>query len=391
MPDHGVRVEIADGIARTTPDDWDRLAGDHPFLRHAFLSALEDSGAVGPGTGWQPAHLLIRGTGGLRGAMPCYLKSHSLGEYVFDHGWAETYEQAGGRYYPKLLGAIPFTPVTGPRLLAAPGEDRAKIARLLIAAARRQAEDMRLSSFHITFLEEAEAALAEANGLLIRHDIQFHWRNRNFSDFEDFLASLSARKRKQIRRERREAQAADIVIERLPGEVLSAADWDSYYRFYLDTSSRKWGRPYLNRMFFALIAERMPDALLMVRCREEDRPIAGALNFLSSRRIYGRWWGAVVERPFLHFEACYYQAIEHAIACGLAWVEAGAQGPHKLLRGYEPVRTRSAHHIVEPRFREAVARFLARERHEMERSGDRLSRHLPYRRDQKAGRRPMPE
>lgn len=383
-------ISAIGSIHQVTAAEWDSLAGDHPFGRHAFLSALEDSGAVAAAKGWLPQHIVVRDGARLVAALPCYLKGHSYGEYVFDQSWADAFERSGGRYYPKLQAAIPFTPVTGPRLLRAPGVDAEAAAAWLIGGALSLVGQKQLSSFHLTFLEEDEALLAERAGLLIRTDQQFHWHNPGYRDFDDFLAALASRKRKQISRERRAAKESGLTITRKPGPELDEADWDAFYSFYLDTAGRKWGRPYLNRQFFSLIGERMADRILLVEVRDGDRPIAGALNFLSESRIYGRWWGALEHHPFLHFEACYYQAMEHAIAHGLDWVEAGAQGPHKLLRGYQPVITRSAHHIEDPRFRDAVARYLEMERVDVDEARTALMAHLPFRKGQDS-LRPMPE
>jgi predicted N-acyltransferase len=319
---------------------------------------LEDSGAVGPQrTGWIPHHITIEdAAGSIAGCMPCYVKLHSQGEYVFDHAWADAWQRAGGDYYPKLQIAAPFTPASGPRLLV---EDLA-MAPTLLAAAEQMCARYGLSSAHATFIDPAQVPLFEAAGWLIRRDLQFHWFNRGYGTFEDFLAALSSRKRKDIRKERAAAQR-DVVIRRISGAELLEEHWDAFWAFYQDTGSRKWGRPYLTRAAFSLLGERMADRIVLFLAYVGEQPIAGALNFVGPDCLYGRYWGTLTDRPFLHFELCYYQAIELAIELGLARVEAGAQGPHKLSRGYEPVPTVSAHYIAHPGFRAAVADFLERE------------------------------
>ncbi|MBV8685681.1 MAG: N-acetyltransferase [Alphaproteobacteria bacterium] len=354
-----VVARIAPGVASFEAEAWDRCAGaGNPFLTHAFLSALEESGSATVGTGWQPVPIAIDGEGGAPAAvMPAYLKSHSQGEYVFDHAWAHAFEQAGGDYYPKLQIAVPFTPVPGRRLLAR----RPELAPALIGAAEAVVRQNGLSSAHATFIAEEEVGLFEKAGWLIRVDSQFHWSNRGYAGFEDFLADLSSRKRKAIRKERA-AALEGLTVEHVTGAAITEAHWDAFWAFYQDTGSRKWGRPYLTRRFFSLLGERMADRVLLIFAREAGRPIAGALNLVGADTLYGRYWGTVAEVPGLHFEICYYQAIEAAIARGLARVEAGAQGAHKLSRGYAPVPTWSAHFIADRNFRGAVADFLARER-----------------------------
>ena len=356
----------ADLIARVAPSvgslpaaEWDALAGPgNPFMSHAFLTALEDSGSVGPGTGWTPAPLAIEdGAGNLLAALPASAKGHSQGEDVIDHAWADAWARAGGHYYPKLQIAAPFTPATGPRLLLS---DPAYAVPLLRAAenlCRRHG----FSSAHATFVEPAQLPLFEAAGWLARSDIQFHWLNRGYASFDDFLGALSSRKRKAIRKERLAAQDG-VEIRALTGADIRPEHWDAFWQFYQDTGARKWGHPYLTREAFDLIGERMGERVLLVIAFESGRPIAGALNFIGTDAIYGRYWGCVADRPFLHFELCYYQAIDAAIERGLARVEAGAQGQHKLARGYEPVRTWSMHWIADPGLRAAVADFLERER-----------------------------
>ncbi len=353
------------------------LAGGHPFVAHGFLAAMEASGSVGPGTGWQPCPItVVDDRGGLKGALPAYLKSHSQGEYVFDHGWAEAYEHAGGHYYPKLLIAAPFTPVSGPRLLAC--DDAA--AGLLIRGAEAVVARHGLSSAHANFLNEGDRARFEAAGWLLRQGIQFHWFNEGYASFDDFLAALAARKRKAIRKERSMAQSA-VRIAALRGAAITEAHWDDFWRFYQDTGTRKWGRPYLTRSAFSAMGQALGDAVLLFLAydRRDDACVAGALNLIGPDALYGRYWGCTRQISQLHFELCYYQAIEWAIAHGLARVEAGAQGEHKLARGYRPVATWSAHHLPDPGFAQAVADFLRRERALMARETGWLEEALPFR------------
>ena len=358
MSEAGIVARIARSVGELQAGEWDALAGGDPFLSHAFLTALEDSGSVGPGTGWSAAPIVIEDTEGkLAAALPAYLKGHSQGEYVFDHSWAEAWHNAGGSYYPKLQIAVPFTPATGRRLLLA---DRA-LAIPLLRAAEQLCEANSLSSAHATFIAAEQMPLFEAAGWLPRSDIQFHWQNRGYASFEEFLGALSSRKRKDIRKERAAAQQA-VEIRQLSGADIREEHWDSFWGFYQDTGARKWGRPYLTRAAFSLIGERLADQILLVMAYADGVPIAGALNFIGPEALYGRYWGATLDKPFLHFELCYYQAIDAAIERGLDRVEAGAQGGHKLARGYEPVQTWSAHYIAHPGFRAAVADFLARER-----------------------------
>jgi predicted N-acyltransferase len=376
-----IAIRIAAGIADVPAAVWDGLAGrDNPFVGHAFLSALEESGSATAKTGWRPCHLLVEGDSGLLGAVPAYAKSHSQGEYVFDHGWADAFERAGGRYYPKLQVAVPFTPATGPRLLVGAGPGAAERRSLVAVALGEVGERLGVSSVHATFLDEPDrAALAEA-GWLARTDQQFHWHNAGYADFEDYLATFRSDKRKQVRRERREALAGGVRIAQLTGGDITEADWDAFFAFYMDTGSRKWGRPYLNRRFFSLLGERMADRVLLLIAYRGDTPIAGALNLIGSDALYGRYWGTTDPQPFLHFELCYHQAVDWAIAHRLARVEAGAQGDHKLARGYVPVTTHSAHFIVDPGFRRAVADYLSRERAEVARIGEALAGMTPFRR-----------
>ncbi|HEX2802757.1 MAG TPA: GNAT family N-acetyltransferase [Sphingomicrobium sp.] len=366
-----VLARIAPGISALDAADWDRVAGDHPFVSHAFLRALEDSASVGPGTGWTPAPILVEEDGRLEAAAPAYLKTHSQGEYVFDHGWADAWERAGRAYYPKLQVAVPFTPVSGPRLLGSRPQQ-------LLAAVEAVTVQNGLSSAHATFIEGADAAEAERRGWLIRDGIQYHWHNRGYRDFDDFLDSLTSRRRKTIRKERAAAREG-LEFRALTGSDIGADEWDWMWRFYQDTGSRKWGRPYLTRDFFDRIGASMGDKLLLFLACRGGRPIAGALNVIGPDALYGRYWGTVDEIRFLHFELSYYQAIDWAIGRGLKSVQAGAQGEHKLSRGYEPVVTRSAHFIVDPGFRSAVADFLAQERVAVAGEVEWLRRELPYR------------
>jgi predicted N-acyltransferase len=311
--------------------------------------------------------------------MPCYLKSHSQGEYVFDHGWADAYERAGGRYYPKLQASIPFTPVTGKRLLVRPGGEQGEREALLLQAAVQVADRLGVSSLHVTFPTRAEWQLAGELSFLQRTDQQFHWRNEDYRSFDEFLAALTSRKRKAIRKERREALAGGIEIEWVTGRDLTEAHWDAFFAFYMDTGSRKWGSPYLTRTCFSLLGETMADRMLLVLAKRSGRYVAGALNVIGPDALYGRYWGGIEDHPFLHFEVCYYQAIEFAIAHKLVFVEAGAQGAHKLARGYLPVETYSAHYIADPALRRAVADYLARERLAVSHEIALLAGESPYR------------
>ena len=376
MSGEPVVARIASGVASFDAADWDACAGTaDPFLTHAFLSILEDSGSAVAGTGWRPLPIRIDGTDGRPAAvMPAYLKSHSLGEYVFDHGWADAYERAGGAYYPKLQIAVPFTPVPGRRLLAR----EPALASALIAAAEQVVDANGLSSAHATFVDPGEAALFRRAGWLIRADSQFHWLNEGFECFEDFLATLSSRKRKAIRKERARA-VAGLDIVHLTGADIKEPHWDAFWIFYQDTGARKWGQPYLTRAFFSLLGERMAERLLLILACRDGAPIAGALNVIGAEALYGRYWGAIEDVPYLHFELCYYQAIEAAIALGLGRAEAGAQGQHKLARGYRPVPTFSAHYIADPGFRRAVADYLEAERNAVVREMAALEEMGPFR------------
>ena len=365
-------AKIASGVSGLNAHAWDRLGNGDPFVSHAFLSVLEDSRSVGPGTGWTPTPILVEDDAShLVAAAPAYLKSHSQGEYVFDHGWADAWERAGGEYYPKLQVAVPFTPVPGPRLLGTRPQQ-------LLAAIEAVTVQNELSSAHITFVDEAGAAEAQRRDWLIRHGVQYHWFNRGYSTFDDFLGTLSSRKRKTLRKERA-AAIEGLELRTLRGAQIGPDEWDAMWAFYQDTGSRKWGRPYLTRAFFDLAGERMGDRLLLFLASRNGLPIAGALNVIGPDALYGRYWGTIDEVPFLHFELCYYRAIEWAIDHGLSQVQAGAQGEHKVARGYEPVITRSAHFIPNRSFRDAVADFLDSERAAIATEAEWLRRELPYR------------
>ncbi|WP_062226158.1 GNAT family N-acetyltransferase [Aureimonas frigidaquae] len=380
----GTLIRAVDSVTAVPSERWDELAAGaaarpNPFVRHAFLKALEDSGCVGAAAGWLAQHLVVEGDRGVIGVVPAYLKSHSQGEYVFDHGWADAFERAGGEYYPKLQVAAPFTPAMGPRLLA--GAAGAELRTLLAAAVRGYVDQTGASSAHATFLEAQDReALAQA-GFLDRSDIQFHFMNRGYASYEEFLASLSSRKRKALRKERAASLANGLDVEWLTGSAITEEALDAMFSFYMDTGGRKWGRPYLNRQFFGLVAETMGDQLLLIMARRAGRYIAGALNFIGVDRLYGRYWGCSEDHPFLHFELCYHQAIDYALAKGLAVVEAGAQGEHKLARGYEPVLTHSAHYIAHPGLRRAVADYLTRENRAMLAEQAALADASPFRQD----------
>ena len=376
-----VVVKAVGGVAEVDAGAWDACAGAaNPFVSHAFLAALEECGAVAADTGWAPYHLIVEdGGGGVAGAAPMYLKGHSYGEYIFDHAWAAAYERAGGRYYPKLLIGVPFTPATGPRVMVAPSADRDTTERALVGGAIEVARRLEVSSLHVNFAEEGLWRRLGEAGLLLRTGEQFHWQNRDYDDFEAFLGDLSSRKRKAIRRERREALAPGITMETVTGAALRESHWDDFFGFYMDTGERKWGQPYLNRRFFSLLGERMAERVVLFLAKREGRTIAGALNLIGSDCLFGRYWGCAEHHRFLHFETCYYQAIDFAIAHGLSRVEAGAQGPHKLQRAYLPVHTYSAHWIRDAGFREAVARYLEQERDEVDLEIDWLEARGPFR------------
>lgn len=364
------------------PGDEAQFERYNPFMSHAFLNAMETSGSASARTGWAPLHVLVEdGSGRLVACAPCYLKSHSMGEYVFDYAWADAYERAGGRYYPKLQVSAPFTPAQGRRLLVGSGEQAQAARDKLIEGLEALREQAGASSIHVTFPLKSECDALEAAGYLARTGKQFHFFNKGYASFENFLEALASRKRKAIKRERREAVADGVEIFPLTGADITEEHWDAFYHFYMDTGARKWGRPYLTRAFFSQIGETMAERILLVMVRRAGRWIAGAINFIGDDALYGRNWGALEERPFLHFEVCYYQAIEFAIARGLKRVEAGAQGEHKLARGYQPVTTYSAHSIADPRLARAVADFLVREREAVAEEIDLYGEHVPFRRD----------
>lgn len=372
-------ARILSSISDIAAVDWDRLANPpgaafNPFVAHAFLKALEDSGSATAEEGWQPAHIVIEDKGRAIAAAPAYVKSHSQGEYVFDYGWADAFQRAGGRYYPKYQISVPFTPATGPRLLAPDAAGK----RALLDAAAEIARANRLSSVHITFQSEADWQLCGEAGWLRRMDRQFHWTNDGYTSFEDFLARLNSDKRKNLRKERKRAIENDIEIEWVTGAALEEKHWDAFFEFYMDTGGRKWGTPYLTRSFFSLIGMTMADHTLLVMAKRHGRYVAGALNFIGGDTLFGRNWGAIEHHPFLHFECCYYQAIDFAIARGLKRVEAGAQGEHKLLRGYAPAATYSAHYIAHAGLRRAVGDFLERERPAVAHNIEALAEHTPF-------------
>ncbi|HZH27452.1 MAG TPA: GNAT family N-acetyltransferase [Azospirillaceae bacterium] len=378
--DGAATIKLVPNIDKVAADDWDACAGaDNPFVSHAFLKALEETGCVGGRTGWTPTHMVAEGPDGrVIGVVPLYLKQHSFGEYVFDHGWANAYESAGGTYYPKLQSAVPFTPVPGPRLLVRPGAPE-ETADMLAAGIEAAARQMGVSSAHVTFPTEADWTRLGEAGWLQRTGQQFHWYNDGYADFDAFLDALNARKRKAIRRERRSVAESGVELSILTGPALKAEHWDAFYRFYVDTGGRKWGSPYLNRAFFHRLGEVMGDKVALIMGRLDGRWVCGALNLIGTDTLYGRNWGAVVHVPFLHFEACYYLAIEFAISRGLAKVEAGAQGEHKIQRGYVPTRTYSAHWIRDPGFRRAVANYLERERAAVDAEMEALAEYAPFR------------
>jgi uncharacterized protein len=351
----------------------------NPFVSHAFFSALEASGSACARTGWGPRHLVARLDGGIAGIVPCYLKSHSQGEYVFDRGWADAYERAGGRYYPKLQASVPFTPAAGPRLLIPDGVDADQIGTVLAGGLVALCDATDASSVHVTFAREAEWRFLAEHDFLQRTDQQFHWHNPGYGCFEDFLGSLNSRHRKAIRRERREALSSGITIHALTGSDITEDAWDAFFAFYMETGSRKWGRPYLTRSFFSLIGESMAKDVLLVMAKRNGRWIAGAINFIGSDTLFGRNWGAIEHHPFLHFEVCYYQAIDFAISRGLKTVEAGAQGEHKIARGYLPQTTFSAHYIADPGLHQAISEYLKRERAYVAEAARELSEAGPFR------------
>lgn len=378
-----ITLEAVSSISQITADEWDSCANSddayNPFVSHAFFAALETSGSAVARTGWAPRHLIARMAGKVVGVVPCYLKNHSQGEYVFDHGWADAYERAGGNYYPKLQATVPFTPATGPRLLVCPGDDAARVRETLAAGLIALCGATQASSVHVTFAREDESAFLAKQGFLQRTDQQFHWRNEGYGSFEDFLATLASRHRKAIRRERRDALANGITIHPLAGSDITPDAWDAFFEFYMETGSRKWGRPYLTRAFYTMVGETMASDVLLVMAKRDGQWIAGAINFIGSDTLFGRHWGAVEHHPFLHFEVCYYQAIDFAIRRGLKRVEAGAQGEHKIARGYLPQTTYSAHYIADPSLRRAIRDYLARERTYVQEAVRELTEAGPFR------------
>jgi predicted N-acyltransferase len=383
-----IELQAVPSIGAISAEDWDACANPqcaglpasyNPFVSHRFLASLEDSRSVSARTGWGPRHLIAKRDDQVIGIVPCYVKSHSRGEYVFDRGWAEAYEHAGGHYYPKLQVSVPFTPATGPRLLVRDGGDRDEMRHVLAKGLQALCNATQTSSVHVTFADKFEWELLAGHGFLQRTDQQFHWQNRGYQTFDDFLSDLNSRHRKAIRRERRDALAEGVTIEHLTGDSLSEAAFDAFFRFYMETGSRKWGTPYLNREFYSLVHQRMPDDVLLVMAKRNGRWIAGAINFIGSETLFGRHWGAIEHHPFLHFEVCYYQAIDFAIQRKLKRVEAGAQGEHKLARGYMPQETFSAHYIPDPNFRRAVADYLKRERQYVSHAVDALTDAAPFR------------
>ncbi len=377
-------LKVVPSVLSIAREDWDRLANPaggefNPLVSHDIFRCLEESGCAVAKTGWTPRHLIMQDdTGTITGLAPCYLKRHSYGEYVFDHGWADAYERAGGRYYPKLQSAVPFTPVTGPRLLAASEAERRELASGLIALCSEE----EASSVHITFLPEQDWQALGGRLWLQRTDIQFHWMNPGYASFEEFLASLSSQKRKNIRKERASLAKSGIRMLALTGKDIEEKHWDAFYDFYIDTGSRKWGTPYLNRRFFSLIGEAMSEHILLVIAERAGKLIAGALNFIGSHALYGRNWGAIEYHDNLHFETCYYQALDFAIARQLPRVEAGAQGSHKLARGYLPQKTFSLHYLAHPGLQRAVANYLEAERQGVDEEQQALAARSPFRQEQ---------
>jgi len=381
-----LRVSILKGVRDIRAEEWDACANppgcpSNPFLAHAFFLSLEESGSASAKKGWLPCHLALKdANGAIAAILPSYLKSHSYGEYVFDHAWAQAYEQAGGRYYPKLQSAVPFTPVAGRRFLVRPGFPESEARAYLAAAAVEAAKQHRASSWHVTFASKEEWEELGQSGLLQRTDTQYHWHNRGYESFDGYLAALSSRKRKTIRKEREHAMNSGVTVEWLTGSNIERSHWDAFFAFYMDTGSRKWGTPYLNREFFRLVGERMADRILLVMAKRNGAYVAGALNFIGSDTLYGRYWGCLEMHNSLHFELCYYQAIEYAIAKGLAHVEAGAQGEHKLARGYAPETTYSLHYFADEGLASAVAHYLRHERRAIAQEQEIMSEALPYKR-----------
>ena len=381
-------IRVVPGISAFSRSEWAGLCGAsksdsdtpyNPFISYDFLGSLEESGCASRKTGWLGQYLRLEAPDGrLLGAVPCYLKNNSQGEYVFDHGWADAFERAGGHYYPKLQVSVPFTPAAGPRLLVSDQSASAAVKAALAEGLKTLCERLGSSSVHVTFATPSDIDALVAENFLERTDTQFHFFNEGYGSYDDFLGTLASRKRKGLKRERREALGRGITVEWLTGRDLTEAVWDDFYAFYMDTGERKWGRPYLNREFFSLVGERMADDILLMMARRDGRYIAGAINFIGGDTLFGRNWGCIEDHPFLHFEVCYHQAIDFAIAKGLKVVEAGAQGEHKLARGYRPVHTHSAHYIAHPGLRHAVADYLERERREVDMIGHYLEDHAPF-------------
>lgn len=378
-----ITLEAVSSIGQITADEWNACANSegvyNPFVSYAFFTALEASGSAVARTGWAPRHLVARMDGQAVGIVPCYLKNHSQGEYVFDHGWADAYARAGGSYYPKLQATVPFTPATGPRLLVRDNVDATRVRESLASGLIALCGVTQASSVHVTFAREDEWTFLAGHGFLQRTDQQFHWRNEGYGTFEDFLATLASRHRKAIRRERRDALANGITIHPLTGDDITPDAWDAFFEFYMETGSRKWGRPYLTRAFYTQIGETMAKDVLLVMAKREGRWIAGAINFIGLDTLFGRHWGAIEHHPFLHFEVCYYQAIDFAIQRGLKRVEAGAQGEHKIARGYLPQTTYSAHYIADPALRRAIRDYLKQERSYVQESVRELTEAGPFR------------
>lgn len=387
MTEHSIEIEVVSSLSDIAAADWDACAAPEmstgqraidPFTTHRFLLALERSGSVGAGTGWQPTYLLARAQGQIIAVAPMYAKTHSQGEYIFDHAWANAYERAGHAYYPKLQIAVPFTPATGRRLLTRPGFEQAGQSALVQGAVQVAAQND-ISSLHITFCTGPEAEAGRAMGLLQRHSQQFHWVNAGYADFDAFLASLASRKRKNIRKERATAQAFGGTLQGLTGNAIQPEHWDAFWRFYQDTGARKWGTPYLTRAFFDHAQAHLRDDIYLVLAQRNGRWVAGALNFIGRDTLYGRYWGAVEDHPCLHFECCYYTAIDYAIAHGLSRVEAGAQGEHKLARGYLPVATHSLHWVADAGFRRAIEEYLVAETRAVDHEIEVLTSYGPFR------------
>ncbi len=366
-------------ISDIDEDIWNGcIENDHPFVQHQFLKALEDSQSVSAKTGWMPYHIVLKFGDDVVGVAPMYVKGHSQGEYVFDHSWAHAYEQVGGRYYPKLQLSVPFSPVTGPRFLVCQSPEQEKRKDLLAAGAKEIASKLGISSVHITFLEEDDLTSMVKNDYLIRTGEQFHWVNDGYENFDEFLAALTSRKRKAIRKERKEANREEFEFETLTGTEIEPHHWDAFFAFYVDTGNRKWGTPYLNRSFFEQIGQTLAEQTVLFLVKRDGRYIAGALNFKSTDCLYGRYWGCVEDHRFLHFETCYYRAIDYAIEHKINRVEAGAQGPHKLARGYLPTKTYSAHWMQDPGFHNAVSDFLKAETRDMNAEIQYLKQHSPF-------------